>query len=931
MKGSRVNFSSKCGRPARRAAWVAVLSMIAAPGWLSAKSPGPAGGPRGGEPVGACCIGAFCTDLTPSLCANFLGVYLGDGTTCEEIECPSRVFLNPSQDNTLYGQANTTSNGAGDHLFAGMTGAGSPRRALLKFDLDAIPEDATIVSATLTMTLTRQNGGEENVYIHRLLNDWGEGGSNAPLQEGQGAPAQLNDATWMYRFYNPAMPGMSPQWTTLGGDYVETPSAVSVIGIDVGTAYSWTSPALTADVQAWHDGSATNYGWIAIGNELFTNTAKRFNSSENPNPDSIPKLTVYYVAAEPTGACCTGGDCAVVSAAACAGMSGEYQGDATDCSVNPCGPVLGACCLNAGTCQTLTAVDCESVDGVYQGDGAACTGDLCPVVLEPFVDPLPVPEVATPTSGTAGGAATYDIAILEVQQKLHRDLPPTTVWGYDGVFPGPTIEAKSGEPVTVNWINDLRDEMDDPRTDHYLDVDLCPHGAVDEAKTVVHLHGGHVPSAYDGYPEYTFGPGAQETYIYPNDQLPATIWYHDHALGITRLNVYMGLAAFYLIRDDIEASLNLPSGENEIPLAIQDRSFNADGSLQYPAAWTDHFVGDHILVNGAVTPYLEVRRGKHRFRMLNGCGSRTLTLALSNGASMQLIGTDGGLLPAPQTMTEMTLSPAERADVIIDFAAYPAGTQIELLNSAPAPYPGTPGVGVVPNVMRFVVGEASGHTAEIPASLRPIEILEEADAVVTRDFELRKMSEPCAGSEWRINDLGWDDITEQPVLGTTEIWRFINRSGMMHPMHVHLVFFQVLDRQPFTIVDDVVVPTGTPTGPGPTEQGWKDTVQVAPYEMVRVIARFEDYTGLFAYHCHILEHEDHEMMRQFRAVCTRGDTNQDTLINGADIDLFVDTLIGGGEPGTAAYCATDMNGNEVLEPGVDLPMFVDCLLTGNCP
>jgi len=382
---------------------------------------------------------------------------------------------------------------------------------------------------------------------------------------------------------------------------------------------------------------------------------------------------------------------------------------------------------------------------------------------------------------------------------------------------------------------------------------------------VTHLHGGHVPAAFDGYPEFTQLPGEQTTYVYPNKQQAATLWYHDHALGITRLNVYLGLAGFYLVRDALESSLALPSGEFEIPLVIQDRTFRGDGSLVYPADWQDHFFGDKNLVNGKVWPFLDVKKGKYRFRLLNGANSRTYTLALSDGATFWQIGSDGGLLPAPIALTSLTLIPGERADVVIDFAGYATGTEILLENSAPAPFPGVPGEGVVPEVMKFVVGSDAGFTTAIPDPLRPLDLLDEADSVLTRDFLLKKESEACAGSTWLINGLVWDDVTEFPELGSTEVWRFINESGVTHPMHMHLVSFQVLDRQAFTIVEGEVVPVGPVLGPDPNEIGWKDTVAANPFEITRVIARFDDYPGLFAYHCHTLEHEDHEMMRQFQA------------------------------------------------------------------
>ncbi len=877
------------------------------------------------------------------------------------------VTLTPVQDNTLFGFGATTfSNGAGSHLFAGATQSGSERRALMQFDFSSIPAGSTINSVSLTLNLSRgAQNGSHSIFLHRLLADWGESTSDAPGSEGTGAPAAIGDATWDYRYYN-----IVP-WGTPGGDFVPTASASTVVSV-IGR-YSWSSSQMATDVQNWLDGTATNYGWILIGNETF-GTAKRFDSRENVNPAVHPSLLIDFTPAATGGACClvddscqqassidcdalqgifqgigtncgtspcaalvigaccaADGTCTVSTNTVCTVTGGTFQGDGVECSPNPCPQPVGACCENNGTCTEISDTDCLALSGTFQGVGTICTPGLCPVILEPFVDDLTIPTLATPTSGMPGEAATYDISIVQVNQKLHRDLPPTPLWTYNGVYPGPTILARTDEPVTVNWINDLRNDDNSLRTDHLLDVDLCPHGAEDAPKTVVHLHGGHVPAAFDGYPEFTFLPGQMETYVYPNNQLPGTIWYHDHALGITRLNVYAGLAGAYVITDAYEESLGLPTGKHDLPLIIQDRNFNADGSLQYPSAWTDHYVADNILVNGTVWPKFEVKQGKYRFRILNGCNSRTLRLALSNGGTFALIGTDGGLIEAPVSVTELTLAPAERADVIVDFAAYPTGTEIILENSAPAPFPGSPGVGVVPNVMKFVVTEEVGHTAAIPATLRPFDELDESNAVQTRDFELSKVSEPCAGAEWLINGLGWDDITEQPVLGTTEVWRFINRSGMMHPMHIHLDFFQVLDRQAFQIINDEVVPVGPLLTITPTESGWKDTIQVGPQEIVRLLVRFEDYTGLFPYHCHILEHEDHEMMRQFQTVCVKGDTNQDTLVNGADIAMFVTAVIGGADEGTAVFCAADVNDDAVLDAAGDIDLFVDCLLAGGCP
>ncbi|MCP3904189.1 MAG: DNRLRE domain-containing protein [Planctomycetes bacterium] len=629
---------------------------------------------------------------------------------------------------------------------------------------------------------------------------------------------------------------------------------------------------------------------------------------------------------QPSAACCfTTGACSIETEAACNSMGGTW-GFGASCIPNPCPQPTGACCADDGTCSVETPGNCAAAGGNYQGDDTVCTFNLCPVVLTPFLDPLPIPVPAIPDSGVPGGEATYSIAMEEVDQQLHSQLPATRVWGYAGAYPGPTIEATVGEPVTVNWINDLENlDTGMPRTEHYLPVDHCPHGAATSLpRTVVHLHGGHVPAQFDGYPEDTFLPGQSATYWYPNMQPPATLWFHDHALGITRLNVYMGLAAFYLLRDQDEIDLGLPAGDYEIPLAIQDRSFNGDGSLRYPADWQDHFFGNKIVVNGKVWPYLEVDQGKYRFRMLDGCSSRTLTLSLSTGDSFQQIGTDGGLLPAPVTLTEVTISPGERADIVMDFAGYAPGTEIFLVNSAPAPYPGDPGVGVVPQVMKFIVTGDTGHTDPVPAALTPVEVIPEGEAILSRDLILRRATDPCTGQVWLINGLAWDDITEEPNLGDTEIWRWINRSGNVHPMHMHLVLFQVLDRQDFEVVLGEIVPIGAPIPPEPNEMGWKDTVRADPNQITRVIARFEDFDGLFSYHCHILEHEDHEMMRQFRAV----DTCPEDLNGNGAVD-FADILVIIGAWGSCPlYCPNDLNNNGSVD-------FADILEVigawGSCP
>jgi spore coat protein A len=785
-----------------------------------------------GGPTGACCLPGGCSELTAAECASQGGAYQGDGTPCTPDPCtgtPITATLSALKDNTLYESVTgALSNGAGQRFIAGKDQSGQRRRGVIAFDVAAaVPVGAVIQSAALTLRVASGGGstGTSNIALHRTLADWGEGTSAASGDESGGANATTNDATWLHTYYP------SQFWTAAGGDRFATASAT--LSVSSETFYTWSTTTMVSDVQGWLDSPSSNFGWTLIGKETGGgNSQKPFYSRQATDTTVRPVLSITYLYTPP--------------------------------------PPTGACCFSDGSCAELSAAECLAANGTYQGDSTPCVPDLCPVVLTPFVDPLPIPGLAVPTTGVIGRAATYDIEIREVSQQLHRDLPPTRVWGYEGSYPGPTILAFRDQPITVNWINDLRDSTGALRATHYLPVDQCLHGPDTEGptpRTVTHLHGGHVPAASDGYPTSTMLPGQQLSYLYPNNQEAATLWYHDHAMGITRLNVMMGLAGFYILRDSVETSLNLPSGEYEIGLAIQDRAFHADGSLMYPDMWMEHFFGDKILVNGKVWPYLNVKQGKYRFRILEGSNSRVYRLSLSNGAPFAVIGNDGGLLDAPVQRSVLTIFPGERVDAVIDFAPFAAGTEIVLQNDAEAPFPGNPGEGVIPDVMKFIVTAEAGHTAPLPGTLRPpIERLDPAAAVENRQFILRKGTDPCAGSMWMINDLMFDDITEHPVLGDSETWTFVNPTGVVHPMHMHLVMFQILDRTPITMVADSVIVTGPPEPPDSSEAGWKDTAVVHPNQALRVICRFEDYAGLYAYHCHILEHEDNEMMRQFETI-----------------------------------------------------------------
>lgn len=788
-----------------------------------------------------------------------VGVLAGVGRASGDV-----IVLSASADTTIFEDNAAYSNGAGDYFHVGNNAGELSRRALIKFDLSLIPFGSTIQDATLTLHMSRSVSDDHYIWAHKVLANWGEGASDAPNNEGGGTDAQLGDATWMFRTY------FDTTWTNLGGDYDAVASAQTLVGLNT-EDYSWSGAGITADVAAWAASPTSNYGWILIGNEVGAQTTKRFDSRTNPAGSKRPRLTVTYTPAAPVeGACCVpGGGCTVMLSTACASAGGTFKGANTVCTPDPCVIPTGACCLPSGACVVVTSGECASQGGSYAGDAVACASVSCPVPLAPFVDELPTVGVMQPVSGVPGGEATYEIAMTEFLHAMHRDLPPTRVWGYDGTFPAKSIEARRDMPVTVTWVNDLRVlETGQLRATHVLPVDTCLHGPNQTGSvpvTMVHLHGAHVRSEFDGQPDFAFPPGQDSgAYVYPNIQPASMMWYHDHGLGITRLNVEMGLAGLYLLRDDAELALNLPAGANEVPLVIMDRSFNPDGSLRYADTAVEHFFGDFPVVNGKIWPYKVVNRGKYRFRVLNACTSRVLTLGLSNGAAFQQISTDLGLLGAPVALTSLTLGPAERGDIIIDFAGYAPGTEILLTNTAAAPYPSGGGV-EIPQVMKFIVGAGAGDTDAIPASLVPVVPIPESEAVQFREFVMQKTTDiSCGhGTIWTLNGLLWDDITERPVLGTTEVWSFINRSGVLHPMHMHLVRFQILDRQDFVIQGGQVVPNGPLVPPEPNEAGWKDTVRANPWQITRVIARFENFSGRFAYHCHILEHEDNEMMRQF--------------------------------------------------------------------
>ena len=444
-----------------------------------------------------------------------------------------------------------------------------------------------------------------------------------------------------------------------------------------------------------------------------------------------------------------------------------------------------------------------------------------------FQVPLPILPVLAPTS-TDLTTDYYDIT-MQVGQKQILSGRMTTIWGYNGLYPGPMIKAERGRTVVVRQLNNLQESMS------------------------VHLHGGHTPPASDGLPYDLIGPGAMKTYTYPNNQAAATLWYHDHAIDTTGRHVFMGLAGMYIIHDPAEDVLGLPSGANDVGLAIQDRLLNYDGSLNYPLTDTtisNGVLGDTLLVNGAVQPYFQVARRKMRFRIVNASNSRIYTLALSTGDPLVQIATDGGLLNAPVSRSSIVVAPGERIEVVIDFANYALGSSLILKNlNMTNP--------LLPDVMRFDVVSDAVDQSVVPEKLATLKAtrMKEAPAV-NRTFTLEPgtfKGRPI----WTVNGQLYDPqvVNVTPQLNTTEIWTFQNNSGQAHPVHIHDIQWQILDVN------------GVPPSAG--DAGPKDTFLVPARVMgvsgtVRVMGTFIDHVGDYVSHCHNLEHEDHAMMFNFQ-------------------------------------------------------------------
>jgi spore coat protein A len=623
-------------------------------------------------------------------------------------------------------------------------------------------------------------------------------------------------------------------------------------------------------------------------------------------------------------------------------------------------------------------------------------GTLDPHTLPKFETPLVKPPAMPMSKGSNKNKDKYRIAVRQFQQQiLPATYPSTTVWSYGSIdysgtvaqggtfnYPALTIEATWNKRVQVQWRNELVDARGN-FLPHILPVDQTLHWAnppgglagrdkrgfdptpyFGPVPMVTHVHGAHTWEDSDGYAEAWYLPAANNipagyattgtffdyfntkyrqnwspgtaSFQYPNDQPATTLWYHDHTLGMTRVNVYAGPAGFWLIRggpNDVDLGYVAPSvgddpfGEyTEIPIVIQDRSFNADGSLYYPdnraffegldpaqlqipfipgiacgglpsdvsPIWNPEFFGNMMVVNGNTWPYLEVEQRRYRFRFLNGCNSRFLILRTDNDMPFYQIGGDQGFLPIPAILNDLLMGPAERADVIMDFTDIPVGTEIILLNLGPdepfgggipsddfdAADPDTTG-----QVMLFRVKVAtSPDTSTLPTTLpaaafpgtatvlrqvslneeesKTVRVVEDANGnlVLACDNSSAEAFGPTSALLGTLNPDGtgnpllWmDPITENPALGAIEEWEIHNFTMDAHPIHIHQVHFEVVNRQPFG---------GTVRAAEPWETGYKDTVIAYPGEITRVKALY-DLPGFYVWHCHIVEHEDNEMMRPF--------------------------------------------------------------------
>ena len=540
-----------------------------------------------------------------------------------------------------------------------------------------------------------------------------------------------------------------------------------------------------------------------------------------------------------------------------------------------------------------------------------------PVGVTPFTEALPTLAQLGVIDATKGGTAT--IHMVNATHSFHTAMASTPTFAYrsaGGVqdYLGPVIVAKRDVPFKLTVVNDLGAHPLAKAIDYGIMGTVAADATAPRA--AVHLHGGNTDPANDGDPLDFFGHGVSKTYQYGNTQEAAGLWFHDHALGITRLNVFAGLAGGYLVRDanDPGDGTLLPAPPYEVPLIIQDRMFNADGTFDYPVGdarpWAPEFFGDVATVNGKAWPNLAVDRGKYRFRVFNGSQARFYNLRFMSGGSALgffQIGTDGGLLDRPVALKALLIAPGERADLVVDFAGLSAGSKVILSNDAVEPYPsGDPCD--LPQIMRFTV---TGH----PGWVKPLTTL---TSLRSKTAPITRLAGLMVSKTRRISLVEVHDAAGEPTMvlmnnrefmdpagkitvksNSLEQWEFINTTVDAHPMHVHFAQFQVLNRQSFDrdryfaaagyddnaagsgvfpppAVGPYLTPGSTPRPPAANERGWKDTIVALPGEVTRIRVPFgpnavpgspmaigKAHTGRYVSHCHILEHEENDMMMRY--------------------------------------------------------------------
>ena len=425
---------------------------------------------------------------------------------------------------------------------------------------------------------------------------------------------------------------------------------------------------------------------------------------------------------------------------------------------------------------------------------------------------LPIPVLLEDENPNVD-VSDFTLTVQQGETNFLKDVATPTM-GYNTTFLGPVLKVKRGQTVNMYVINEL------------------------EVSTSVHWHGLEIPGAQDGGPHQKIPSGANWDPSLVIDQPASTLWFHPHVIGSTAIQVYNGLAGLIIIEDENSLSLNLPNeyGVNDIPLILQDRSFRSDGSFLYNDNMMDGVVGDYILVNGAISPFLDVNQVKMRFRILNGANASNFNLRLSNNDGFYQIASDGGLLESPLEMNQLFLSPGERAEIIIDFSDYQENDQVVLSAGNEA-------------IMRFNIREKIVDSTSLPQTLSVIERMDESQATGIKTIELDGMGHMVTLNGKKFD---MDRVDDNVRKNDIEIWEITTTSRMMmgsqgHPFHIHGTQFQVLSRDGRT--------------PYANEMGWKDTVFVESGETVRIIVKFK-HKGIYMYHCHILEHEEAGMMGQ---------------------------------------------------------------------